>query len=261
MELPKPVSMPQMAISGPAGTPKRFSMLANSAAFFALWALPREMIVWPPRTCMNLSSEYLKLFWLRSALIVLVEYLALFNALAARLPMPRACAWLPYSWTHSENPAELFPHPAAACAAPAVTRSAVAAAARILPLATNAMKISLKVESLVADSDIRIPFLQGPVANVRIQGPPGKLYDSGGTLNLTFEHERCCRAGLKCQIRSTSAPICHFSTTLSSGTIPDSMLKMSQFCLIQGDFAGLAAPVSARQHLHGSKQLQFTVAE
>ena len=45
VKLPNAVSMPQMAISGPAGTPNRFSSEENSAALAAFIDLPRAAIV------------------------------------------------------------------------------------------------------------------------------------------------------------------------------------------------------------------------
>ena len=45
MKVPNAVSMPQMAMSGPAGTPNRFSSEENSAALAAFIDLPRAAIV------------------------------------------------------------------------------------------------------------------------------------------------------------------------------------------------------------------------
>ena len=53
MKLPNAVSMPQMAISGPGGTPKRLSIEAKSAALAAFMDLPLAAMAGPPRLAMN----------------------------------------------------------------------------------------------------------------------------------------------------------------------------------------------------------------
>ncbi len=73
VKLPNAVSIPQMAMSGPAGTPNRFSSEEKSAALAALIDLPRAAIVVAPRLAMNWSRLSLKLCWPRSAAMVPVE--------------------------------------------------------------------------------------------------------------------------------------------------------------------------------------------
>src|SRR6476646_2162424 len=113
MKAPNPVSMPQMAISGPGGTPKRFSIEAKSAALAALRDLPFAAIAAPPRFAMNASSESLKLFWLRSAAMVPEEYLVPISAEIALAPVPLARASAAKFLFQASNPPPVLPHGAA----------------------------------------------------------------------------------------------------------------------------------------------------
>src|SRR5690606_9521191 len=79
----------------------------------AFMRLPREAMAAPPRRCMNCSSVRRKLFWLRSAEMVLVAYLVPASALRPRLPTPLAAASRENSTFHASNPPELLPHFAA----------------------------------------------------------------------------------------------------------------------------------------------------
>jgi hypothetical protein len=73
MKLPNPVSIPQMVIRGPGGTPKRFSIELNSAALAAFSERPLAAMAEAPRLAMKSERESLKLCCPRSALMVPTE--------------------------------------------------------------------------------------------------------------------------------------------------------------------------------------------
>src|SRR6266446_5187251 len=125
MKAPNPVSIPQIAIRGPAGTPKRFSTEAKSAALAAFSDLPFAAIAAPPRFAINASSDSLKLFWPRSAAMVPDEYLVAINAEIAFGPEPLVRASPAKTLFHASNPAPVLPH-GAACAELAIIWSATA---------------------------------------------------------------------------------------------------------------------------------------
>src|SRR5262245_40287275 len=113
MKLPKAVSIPQMAMRGPAGTPNRFSIDENRAALADLMPLPRVAMAGPPRFAMNWSRLSLKLFWPRSALMVPTEYLVAMSAAIALDPTPLPEASPAKTFFQPSKPPLLLPHGAA----------------------------------------------------------------------------------------------------------------------------------------------------